>query len=79
MVFYHVWYCDFVSIHLAEREASDQLRDLVTAKQLSLDLKDVNVNCDVLDWDYKQYPSLYFDFIWASRPCIEYFIARTGS
>ena len=44
-----------------------------------LDLKDVSINCDVLDFDFKQYPNFYFDFIWASPPCIEYYIARIGS
>jgi len=24
---------------------------------------------DIFKWDYKQYPSGYFDFIWASPPC----------
>ena len=31
-----------------------------------------NINCDVLDWDYKNaYPPNRFDFIWASPPCTE--------
>ena len=25
--------------------------------------------CDILLWDYKQYPPGYFDAIWASPPC----------
>ena len=28
--------------------------------------------CDILSWDYKQYPVGYFDTIWASPPCTEY-------
>jgi site-specific DNA-cytosine methylase len=28
--------------------------------------------CDILLWDYKQYPVGYFDAIWASPPCTEY-------
>jgi len=28
--------------------------------------------CDILLWDYKQYPPGYFDAIWASPPCTEY-------
>ena len=44
---------------------------------VSLDLKNADVNCDILEWDYKDYPSGYFNFIWASPPCIEYSIAKT--
>ena len=43
---------------------------------VSLDLKDADINCDILDWDYKQYPRGYYDFIWASPPCTEYSIAK---
>lgn len=28
--------------------------------------------CDILLWDYKQYPPNYFNAIWASPPCTEY-------
>jgi site-specific DNA-cytosine methylase len=44
---------------------------------VSLDLKNADINCDILEWDYRQYPSGYFDFIWSSPPCIEYSIAKT--
>ena len=44
---------------------------------VSLDLKNADINCNIMDWDYKQYPVGYFDFIWASPPCIEYSIAKT--
>ena len=27
---------------------------------------------DILEWDYKQYPSGHFEIIWASPPCVEY-------
>jgi len=27
---------------------------------------------DILQWDYKQYPPGYFDFIWASPPCASF-------
>jgi len=37
---------------------------------ISLD-KDMqaDIKTDILDWDYKVYPSHYFDIIWASPPC----------
>ena len=36
---------------------------------ISLDLKDADINCDILGWDYTIYPVGYFDVIWASPPC----------
>jgi len=39
---------------------------------LSLDLKNADINCDIMEWDYKVYPVKYFDYIHASPPC-EYF------
>jgi hypothetical protein len=37
---------------------------------LSLDMDgNADINIDILDWDYKQYPVGYFDVIWASPPC----------
>ena len=44
---------------------------------VSLDLKNADINCDIMDWNYKQYPIGYFDFIHASPPCTEYSKAKT--
>ena len=43
---------------------------------VSLDLKNADINCDILGWNYKIYPVGYFDFIWSSPPCTEYSIAK---
>ena len=44
---------------------------------ISLDLKDADINCNILDWDYTTYPVGYFDVIWASPPCTEYSKAKS--
>ena len=44
---------------------------------ISLDLKGADINIDILDWEYKEYPVGYFDVIWSSPPCTEYSIAKT--
>tara|TARA_R110000824_G_scaffold397807_1_gene601045 strand:- start:324 stop:938 length:615 start_codon:yes stop_codon:yes gene_type:complete len=36
---------------------------------ISLDLKNAEINCNILDWDYTVYPPGHFDIIWASPPC----------
>ena len=37
---------------------------------LSLDIDgNADINIDILEWDYKQYPVGYFDIVWASPPC----------
>lgn len=44
---------------------------------VSLDLKNADINCDILHWNYQQYPVKHFDVIWASPPCTEYSKAKT--
>ena len=44
---------------------------------ISLDLKNADINCDILEWDYKQFDRNHFDFIWSSPPCTEYSRAKT--
>jgi len=36
---------------------------------VSLDLKNADINTNILDWDYTVYPIGHFDIIWASPPC----------
>jgi site-specific DNA-cytosine methylase len=33
--------------------------------------------CDIMEWDYLQYPPKHFDVLWASPPCTEYSRALT--
>jgi len=44
---------------------------------ISLDLKNADINCDILNWDYTVYEPNTFDVIWASPPCTEYSKAKT--
>jgi hypothetical protein len=36
---------------------------------ISLDLKNADINCDILNWDYTIYPKGHFDIVWSSPPC----------
>ena len=40
-------------------------------------MKNADINCDSLEWDYKQFDRNHFDFIWSSPPCTEYSRAKT--
>ena len=42
-----------------------------------LDLKNADINCDILEWDYKQFDRNHFDFIWSNPPCTEYSKTKT--
>tara|TARA_R110001592_G_scaffold91798_1_gene268411 strand:+ start:508 stop:1095 length:588 start_codon:yes stop_codon:yes gene_type:complete len=33
--------------------------------------------CDIMDFDYKQYPKDHFDIVWGSPPCTEYSKAKS--
>ena len=44
---------------------------------VSLDLKNADINEDILTWDYKKYEPNYFDMVWSSPPCTEYSMAKT--
>jgi len=46
---------------------------------VSLDLKDADINCNILDWDYKIYPPGHFDLIWASPPCDTFSFLRRSN
>ena len=47
--------------------------DLVGIETVSVDmLLPADHQCDIMDFDYKQYPPNHFDIIWASPPCTEY-------
>ena len=34
--------------------------------------------CDIMDFDYKQYPKDYFSIVWASPPCTNYSKLQDG-
>ena len=43
----------------------------------SLDLKNADINTNILNWDFKTYEPKHFDVIWASPPCTEFSKAMT--
>lgn len=45
----------------------------------SLDLKDADININILEWDYKQFPPKHFDIIWASPPCTSFSNLRASN
>ena len=44
---------------------------------ISLELRNADINCDILHWDYTCFAPGTFHFIWASPPCTEYSRAKT--
>ena len=44
---------------------------------VSLDLKHADINKNIMDWNYKEYPRETFTMIWSSPPCTEYSVAKT--
>ena len=44
---------------------------------LSFGLKNSDINCNIVEWDYKQYDAGYLYMIWASPSCTEHSIAKT--
>ena len=43
---------------------------------ISLDLKGADINMNILDWDFTQYPIGHFDIIWSSPPCDTFSLLR---
>ena len=44
---------------------------------ISLELKNADINTDILEWNCKVFDRNHFDFIWSSPPCTEYSVAKT--
>jgi len=43
---------------------------------ISLDLSDADICTNIMDWNFKEFATGYFDVIWASPPCDTFSIAR---
>jgi hypothetical protein len=48
-------------------------------KCITLDLKDSDINVNILEWNYKEYPVGHFDYIHASPPCHLFSVARKSN
>jgi len=47
--------------------------EMIGWETLSIDIDGrADIKCDILQWDYKQYPKDSFDVIWASPPCASF-------
>ena len=52
--------------------------DILGWNVISVDLElPATHECDIMDFDYKQYPKDYFSVIWASPPCTDYSSLKT--
>ena len=43
---------------------------------VSLDLKNADINVNILDWDYTTFSKEEFDIVWASPPCNTFSVGR---
>ena len=64
--------------NLAPMMAPSRVAEQLGYNVISLDRDlEADIKCDILNWDYKQFPVGYFDVIWASPPCTEYSTCKT--
>ena len=55
-----------------------KLCDAIGWESVSVDMiLPADHQCDILLFDYKQYPKDHFDVVWASPPCTEYSKAKS--